>query len=234
MGGGDITSAFESHGWIVRGRIATLDLTMDRETLEFYDRTAGETSARYRAMDLSAWRQQSLQIFPARGRVLDVGAGSGRDLALLLSMGFQAYGVEPAEGMRAEAVRTYPQLEGRIFPFGLPLPGDADVGLPFDGVVCSAVLMHLPESELSDAVLSLRRVLREKGRLWISVSGSRPGLNEENRDDTGRLFTRLNPECLVLLIEGLKFQLLRRWEEADRLGRPSIRWNNLLFELNGG
>jgi SAM-dependent methyltransferase len=205
---------------------------MDRQTLEFYDRTAAETAAKYRAVDQSAWRRQFQDAFSPGGRVLYVGAGSGRDLALLLSLGFDAYGLEPAAGMRAEAVRAFPQVEGRIFPLGLPLPEDADVGAPFDAVVCSAVLMHVPEAEQFNAVFSLKRVLREKGKLWMSVPGARPGLDAANRDETGRLFKPLHPEYLVLLFERLGFQLLRRWEESDRLGRPGIRWNSFLFELD--
>ncbi len=205
---------------------------MDVRTLEYYDRQAAETAAKYRAVDQSAWRRHFQEAFPAGGRVLDVGAGSGRDLAQLLALGFDAYGAEPAEGMRAEALRAFPQLEGRILPFGLPLPEDADTGGPFDGVVCSAVLMHVPEAELFDAAFSFKRVLRERGKLWISVPGPRPGLNSENRDETGRLFKPLHPEYLVLLFERLGFQLLRRWEEADRLGRPGIQWNSFLFDLD--
>ena len=205
---------------------------MDRQTLDFYDRAAAETAAKHRAANQNAWRRQFQEAFQAGARVLDVGAGSGRDLALLLSMGFDAYGTEPTAGMRTEAIRAFPQLGGRIFSFGLPLPEDADIGGTYDGVVCSAVLMHVPEAELSDAAFSLKRVLREKGKLWISVPGHRPGLNAEHRDETGRLFRELHPEYLVLLFEQLGFQLRQRWEEADRLGRPDIRWDGFLFELD--
>lgn len=205
---------------------------MDPQTLKYYDQQATETATKYRAVDQSAWRRQFQETFPVGGRVLDVGSGSGRDVALLLELGFDAYGTEPAEGMRLETVRAFPQLASRIFPFGLPLPEDADVGGPFDGVVCSAVLMHLPEAELFNAAFSLKRVLREKGKLWISVPGERPGLNADNRDETGRLFKKLHPEFLILLFERLGFQLVRRWEEADRLGRPGIQWNSFLFELD--
>lgn len=222
----------ESSGWKVPGRIVTVGASMDRQTLEFYERNAAETAAKYRAVDQSGWRKVYAEVFPVRGRVLDVGAGSGRDVALLATMGFDAWGLEPAEAMRAEAVRAFPDLVGRILPLGLPLPENAEVGGLFDGVVCSAVLMHVPEAELFDAAFSLKRVLKEKGRLLISVPATRPGLNEEGRDETGRLFKLLQPEYLMLLFERLGFQLLRRWEDADGLGRAGVCWNNFLFELD--
>ena len=73
---------------------------MDPTTLDYYDRCAAEAAAKYRAVDQSAWRQQIQEAFSKGGRVLDVGAGSGCDLALLREMGFDAYGAEPVEAIR--------------------------------------------------------------------------------------------------------------------------------------
>ena len=39
----------------------------------------------------------------------------------------------------------------------------------YDGLLCSAVLMHLPEEELFDASFAIRRVLKEHGRLLLSI-----------------------------------------------------------------
>ncbi|OIQ85877.1 hypothetical protein GALL_322700 [mine drainage metagenome] len=46
--------------------------------------------------------------------MLDVGCGSGRDLARLRALGYDACGVEPVDALRVEALRRYPELEGRI------------------------------------------------------------------------------------------------------------------------
>ena len=211
---------------------AFAEVNMDQSTLNYYDGCAAETAAKYRAVDPSAWQQQFQEAFPAGGRVLDVGSGSGRDLALLLQLGFEAYGTEPVEGMRTEAIWAFPKLEGRIFPFGLPVPEEADLGGQYDGIICSAVFQHVPEADRFNAAFSLKRLLREKGRLWISVPGERPDLDAGHRDPTGRLFQPVHPEYLVLLFERLGFQLVRRWEEADRLGRPGFHWNSFLFELD--
>lgn len=55
----------------------------------------------------------------------------------------------------------------------------------FDGVLCSAVLMHLPEELIFDSLYSIRRMLKENGRLLISVPNGLPF--EGNRDKHGRL-----------------------------------------------
>ena len=211
---------------------AFTEIKMDERTKQFYEREAVETAAKYRAVDQSAWRRQIQDAFQSGGRVLDVGTGSGRDLALLLEMGFDAYGTEPVVSMRDEALKAYPQIAGKLFDYPLPLPENADMSSKFDGIVCSAVLMHVPEPELFDAAFSLKRLLREKGRLWISVAAARPRLDAEHRDEAGRLFKPLRPEYLMLLFERLGFQLMNRLENKDRLGREGIEWNSFLFELD--
>ena len=206
---------------------------MDLSTIEFYQQTAPETAAKYRAVKTSESQRQFQEIFPSGSRILDVGSGSGRDLAVLLSLGFDAYGLEPSSSMQAEALRFYPELAGRLFRFGLPLSDELDLGGPFDGILCSAVLMHVPEEELFNSAFTLKRLLRQGGRLWISVPLNRSGLDSECRDAAGRLFKPLHPEYLLLLFERLGFKLLRRSEDADRMGRSEIRWASFVLELGG-
>jgi hypothetical protein len=114
------------------------------------------------------------------------------------------------------------------------LPEGADLGGKFDGLVCSAVFQHVPEVDRLNAAFSFKRLLCERGRLWISVPGERSDLNAEHRDVTGRLFTPVHPEYLERLFERFGFKLIQRWAEKDRLGRPGFTWNSFLFELNGG
>jgi SAM-dependent methyltransferase len=161
-------------------------------------------------------------------RVLDVGAGSGRDVALLLAMGCDAYGVEPSAPMRHNAARSHPALAGRLLAAALP-----DLGQPFggefDGVVCSAVLMHLPHAAILDAAIALRSVLKENGKLLLSVPLARPDLDRQHRDRHGRLFTPLIPDYLQLLFERIGFHLLEKWYSDDEEGRPDYAWCTFLF-----
>ena len=93
--------------------------------------------------------------------------------------------------------------------------------------------MYVTDNELFGAAFSLKRLLLAKGRLLLSVPAARTELGGDRRDEGRRLFTTLFPERLVLLFERLGFQLLRRWEEADGLGRADVRWDMFLFELDG-
>jgi hypothetical protein len=128
------------------------------------------------------------------------------------------------------------ELRERLLPGSLPssLPDPAPLGGPFDGILCSAVLQHLPRHALFDAVFSLLRLTRPHGRVLVSipsVPSSGRTLDAEHRDPDGRLFTPIVPGELQLLFERCGFATIGSWEDPDSLGRPGISWSTLLFEL---
>ena len=223
-----------SRALICRERPAapTAQWSVDPKTAEFYDRHATDLAARYESARSPVERYYPLA-FPAGSRVLDVGAGSGRDLAALIKTGYDGHGVEPSEGLRQAAVVAHPELNGRLVGGALP-----DIGLPFaggfDGIVCCAVLMHVPETELFDSALALRSLLKPHGRLLVSIPSARTDVCEDSRDEGGRLFQPYVPEELQLLFERLGFQLIGRWNTEDALQRPGTHWVTMLLELRTG
>ena len=95
--------------------------------------------------------------------------------------------------------------------------------MPFDGVLCSAVLMHIPEGDLFDTAFALRRLLKPHGHLLLSLPLQRDDVAADERDAHGRLFKGYTAEYLQLLFERIGFQLIGRWDTGDALGLSGTR-----------
>ncbi|MGA0369331.1 MAG: class I SAM-dependent methyltransferase, partial [Kiritimatiellia bacterium] len=147
--------------------------------------------------------RQWIQELPDRSAVLDVGCGNGKALLEMLDCGLNAVGSDASPSMVAASRQTLAaqgHSETRIHLAALP--GDlpfADES--FDAVSCCAVLMHLPEMQIFDAVQELTRLLRVGGRLFLSIPKSRSDIDvRTHRDPEGRLFTPLQTHQLSLLL----------------------------------
>lgn len=202
---------------------------MDPQTLACYNNFAKEFAGKYNAAGSGISTYFSRAFPQTQSRILDVGCGSGKGLAYLLQLGYDAYGAEPAEELRKEAEKEYPQLAGRLFSFGLPFSQPPIVN-NLDGIVCSAVIMHIPLSQQQASLKDLFSMLRPNGRLLISFSSSRPGLDEESRDDRGRLFVNLSPSRFGESLKNPGFALLETFDNHDSLGRSEITWFSYLAE----
>ena len=201
---------------------------MDRDTGTFYARHARTLAVLYSQNDVDygfPWQDA----FPIHGsRILDVGCGPGRDLAKLLSLGYDAYGIEPVAEMAREAVIRHAELTGRVFSCALPLPREHEPFGTFEGIICSAVLMHIPEMDLPDAVADICALLNDGGRLVVSVPSNREA-SGERRNEEPRLFVPADIIFRNLLRPDLS--ILRRIEHPDSLGR-SLRWITAILEYS--
>jgi SAM-dependent methyltransferase len=204
---------------------------VDAATLRYYEDHAGEVAPRYEAVAGGV-----SSFFPfvfSRGeRILEIGAGSGRDAARLLGVGVEVDAVEPSAALRECALADHPELEGRLFHGFLPGGLPPDIRPTYDGILLSAVIMHIPDAELFDTAFQLRERLGRGGRLLLSMPIERsdvaPG---DERDRLGRLMI-LRPVAQVkLLFERLGFSLDHEWTSGDGEGRD-VLWATLVFRLS--
>jgi SAM-dependent methyltransferase/SOS-response transcriptional repressor LexA len=207
---------------------------MDSETSVYYSQNASKLAEEY-ATGAHTLEDCLTSVFARSHKILDVGCGTGRDLSFLIGKGKDACGVDPSREMLAVAHQTLGargiSSEGRLFLGSLPDLRQF-VQSEFDGVLCSAVMMHLPEEELFDAVYGLRRVLRPGGTLLVSVPVTRNDVDPiTRRDRGGRLFTELPASKLHLLFERVGFVVRESQQVGDSLGRSGISWSITEFRL---
>jgi 2-polyprenyl-3-methyl-5-hydroxy-6-metoxy-1,4-benzoquinol methylase len=202
---------------------------MDQSTLKYYSDNAAQVAERYESVvsDLSA---HFVDAFSKGGRILDIGCGSGRDLAVLHQLGFDCYGVDPTPEFVAIAQHTHPELVGRIALGELP-----DLKIPFhgdfDGVLCSAVLMHIDIEQLPATAAAITKCLKHGGRLLYSVPSKRLDVVASNRDANGRLFIPDQASRLNSLFSNLGFMEIASWTNSDSMGRDAVEWMSVLLEL---
>jgi SAM-dependent methyltransferase/phage repressor protein C with HTH and peptisase S24 domain len=204
---------------------------VDVRTLNTYSQNAAGYADRYDAV-VGGISDYFPQAFAGSGRILDIGCGSGRGLCTLHELGYFADGVDPCEAFVDHARKRISQYGCTVSVDSLPALSTVE-DKAYDAVLCSAVIMHVPEEELFDAAYAIRRVLSEKGCLLLSVPLHDPSVDPEiRRDAEGRLFNGVSPEQLELLFERIGFRLLKRWDSADALGRSHRRWATLYFRLD--
>ena len=171
-------------------------------------------------------------LFREGQNVLDVGAGSGRDCVILLKQGIEAWGIEPVGELRREAVTRHPELINRIAHTTLEEYAPHHRAR-YDGVLLSAVLMHVPDNELFNFVLAIRDLLKPGGKLVVTVPLERPDMDPvTRRDASGRLFVLRSESEVSLFFERLGFAAESRFHSHDVHGR-NVPWATIVFTYSG-
>jgi SAM-dependent methyltransferase len=195
------------------------------DAVGWYDDHAGPVVERYESLAperVNAWLEALLPSQPAL--VLDVGAGSGRDAAWLVSLGHEVITVEPSEQMRVHGQRLH--VSDKIRWINDRLPGLENVhrlGLSFDFSLLNAVWMHLASAKRRRAFRKLITLLKPGG--WIAISFRQPDASNP----------RAMFPCHVDELEQLARihgSFIERCETAnDELSRSGVQWTRLIVRL---
>ena len=190
-----------------------------------YENQAEAFSDLYESVTFERTHASILDLIPSDPlRVLDVGAGSGRDAAWFELQGHEVVACEPSAAMRQEARRLRPASKVRWLADALPdLATLARSGVSFDFILLAGVWMHLAPADRPRAFRKLAALLAPGGSLAISL---RHGPDSENRG-----FHPVSASELEVLAAQHGLVCLRKREEADDLGRAGVTWTILLFQL---
>ncbi|MBL0420632.1 class I SAM-dependent methyltransferase [Ramlibacter sp. AW1] len=156
---------------------------MDPTTLAAYDHRSAHYATQWHEQPPPCDLHDLLRTHFSPGPTIDVGCGSGRDVAWLHAQGFTpVLGIDGSEGLLAQARARHPTL---AFRQALLPQLDGLEGSSFQNVLCETVLMHLPLESVAPATAALIDLLRPGGTLVLTWRVSGHSL----RDDHGRLYT---------------------------------------------
>jgi len=177
-------------------------------------------AGQYEAVAFSAVHSD-LRLPSVPARVLDVGAGTGRDAAHLARLGYDVTAVEPVAEMRAVAQRLHPEP---ITWLSDALPLLERVTGHFDLILATAVWMHLDAQERALAMPRVADLLAPGGQLSLSLRhGPVP---------SGRVMHDVNSAETIALAKTSGLRLTGQVETAsvqDSNRAAGISWARLTF-----
>lgn len=193
--------------------------------IEFYNNNAETLSEQYNSLDFKTVHKSWIEQLPAKGNILDVGSGSGRDVNYFAEHGFKVVAVEPAKHLLAQAKANYPNKNIIWIEDCLPnLKLVENIETQFDLILISAVWMHLPEDIQFQSLQALKDFLKPNGKLIITL---RIGAFTD-----GREAHPISVELLKKQTEQLQLKLTQLDDTQDELKRADVYWQTVMIENN--
>lgn len=189
--------------------------------MNYYNKNAQEYFESTLNVDMSKLQNYFMSYLAFQGEILDIGCGSGRDSKVFMSHGYKVLPLEPAEEL-AKLAENY---------LGLKISNEkiADIKYQdrFIGAWACASLLHIPSSQMPNALKNIYQSLKNDGYLFLSL---KYGKKEEFRH--GRFFCDYTQEKFESLnYQQIGFSLVEYTLSQDkRPGRETEKWLNVLLK----
>ena len=191
---------------------------------EGYADEAEALAKQYEKISFAEVHRQVIRLIPtAPSRILDIGAGTGRDAAGFAAMGHHVAAVEPTAELRLRAMSLHPSPQIQWLDDSLPdLALLHERGETFNVVMLTAVWMHLDEQQRRRAMPRVAGLVRVGGLMTLSL---RHGPVPPGR----RMFEVTADETIRLAQEHGLGVILQYDGQDSLLRRPGVTWTRLAF-----
>jgi 2-polyprenyl-3-methyl-5-hydroxy-6-metoxy-1,4-benzoquinol methylase len=193
------------------------------EIIKYYSRHSEQLISRYEKLTPQEVHAAWKHLLPdSKSRILDVGAGSGRDAAWLARRGHSVVAVEPADNLRKKAIGLHPHNAIHWVNDRLPdLKEVHRLAQVFDVILLSAVWMHLRQSDRSGAFDSLYTLLDPAGIMIISFRNS-------PHADRPVMYPVTGAEILDLARQ-FKLDVVINIQNDDMFNRAEVVWQTVVM-----
>jgi SAM-dependent methyltransferase len=190
---------------------------------ENYADEAPELLKRYESISFADHHRLVMHLIPtAPSRVLDIGAGTGRDAAGFAALGHSVVAVEPTEELRSGAIRLHPSpiiewLDDSLPDLAVVRARDEE----FVVVMLTAVWMHLDGLQRRQAMPGVAALVRNGGVVIMSLRhGPVP---------PGRRMFEVTAEETIALAQPLGLCCILNQKARSSLRQPGVTWTRLAF-----
>ncbi|MEL0658668.1 class I SAM-dependent methyltransferase [Psychromonas arctica] len=203
-------------------------------TANFYNKNASKLAEMYLSKTFEqvheSWLSYLTPILNKKeARILDIGAGAGRDSQYFAQQGaannISVTAIEPAL-MLAELGKKHTQgLNINWLQDSLPdLTAVTRKEISFDLILLSAVWMHIPDAQRARSLRKLANLLKPGGLLVISLrhgeSGDERNMYEVSSDALVQMSTKLGLSLLLVTDK-----------KPDVIGREDVSWQTVVLKL---
>lgn len=200
--------------------LRTLAPEADSQTIDYYNKNGEEYAEKTLHLQLNdQWLEFTTHIKP-KGKILDIGCGSGRDMIKFQQLGFFTEGLEASPVM----ARIARQNSGSVV-HEIPIE-KMTFNEQFDGVWACASLLHVHEDNLLLVFEKIFTSLKSDGCFYFSLKHGKGQI----RHDDERLFVYYNESRLRGLLNKFNYiNTLRIWTSEDSAQRAGNLWMNCII-----
>lgn len=196
---------------------------MKDRVIAYYDREAHRLFDVYRSFSFEEIHREIIPFLPDPPcKVLDVGAGAGRDAIALAELGYDVLAIEPSSSLRKSAQLSQPSKKLIWCNDNLPRLSSIKQGSYFSFILCSAVWMHLTFKEQQSAMRRLADLCLPGGKICISFR------TKQAKEPTS--FYETLPNRVIADAKNFRFSLLKQTKSIDLQSRGEVIWYSLIFE----
>ncbi|WP_100752975.1 class I SAM-dependent methyltransferase [Vibrio salilacus] len=194
-------------------------------TISFYENNAQQCFEQYTATNFESVHGSWKSFWPlSKDKVLDVGAGIGRDALWMAEQHCDVFAVEPAEAMR-KIGQEYTGTNVTWIDDSLPsLNKVINLGVRFDLILVSAVWMHVAPSHRERAFRKLSNLLAPNGRLVISLRHGNFNDKRQSYDVSAEELEQLAKDSALVVRHVSSMN-------SDSLNRDDVTWQTVVMCL---
>ena len=185
----------------------------------YYDINAKDYIENTIGCDMSVHYEKFLKYLPAKGKILDVGFGSGRDMIYFKSLGYDVEGIDTS-------VEFVKNMTCQGFSVMLLSVTEMSFKNTYDGIWACASLLHIKREELEEVILKCINALKNKGILYCSFKYGDKEIEKDNR-----YFNYINEEIINDIASRNDLNIVDLYQSKDvRTIRNDEKWLNIIFK----